>query len=455
MIKPYNSYKSIKSDFYKEIPSDWTRYRVKNIVDRNLYYPVGDGDHGSIKPDMYLEEGIPYIRVQNLTWNGEITLDGMVYISPAVQEVNKKSILFPDDILIAKTGATVGKLGLIPNSIKEANTTSSVGKVTIDKNRFLPKYILYCFQSSIFQNQIWLEASQKSAQPGFNIDDLIVFEILAPELKIQSKIVEFLDHQTSLIDEIINRKQKQIELLKEKRQAIINETVTKGLNPDAKMKDSGIEWLGEIPEHWNNVRIGHYVQIVRGASPRPAGDPKYFGGDFIPWITVGEVTNGDSKFLFETANYLTEEGGKQSRIILPETLLLSNSGATLGVPKISKIKGCINDGSVAFLNFNPQLNRDFLFYFFKSHTEIYRKEMSGYGQPNLNTDIIKSTIIPLPPVNEQISIVEFIENKLSSFIDLVNSISFQIEKLKEYRQSIISEAVTGKIDVRDWQPNNA
>jgi type I restriction enzyme, S subunit len=255
------------------------------------------------------------------------------------------------------------------------------------------------------------------------------------------------------LDQLIKQKEKLIELLKEKRQAVINEAVTKGLNPKVKMKDSGVEWLGTVPEHWKIARIGHYTQLIRGASPRPAGDPRYFGGDFMPWITVGEVTNGDDKFVLSTENYLTKEGSEQSRIIYPETLLLSNSGATLGVPKISKITGCINDGSVAFTSLSKELERDFLFYFFKTHTEIYRQEMSGYGQPNLNTDIIKSTKIPLPPNHEQIEIVNFIESEFMEFDKILSLSNLQIDKLKDYRQSIISEAVTGKIDVREWQPN--
>ena len=451
-MKKYDSYKQIKSAFFNEIPLSWKRFRIKDIVDRNMYYPIGDGDHGAIKPEMYQDNGIPYIRVQNLTWHGEITYGGMVYISKEVQLANKKSILLPGDILIAKTGATIGKIGLMPESIPQANTTSSVGKVTIDKTRFDPKFILYCFQTRNLHEQIWLNASQKSAQPGFNIDDLIVFEIVAPIKLEQKKIAQYLDYQTSIIDQLILQKEKLVELLKEKRQAVINEGVTKGLNSNAKMKDSGVEWLGEVPKHWKVTRLGNYTQLIRGASPRPAGDPRYFGGDFMPWITVGEVTNGDEKFVLSTENYLTKEGSEQSRIIYPETLLLSNSGATLGVPKISKITGCINDGSVAFISLSNQLERDFLFYFLKTHTETYRQEMSGYGQPNLNTDIIKSTKIPLPPISEQIEIINFIENEFLEFDKIISKSALQIDKIKEYRQSIISEAVTGKIDVRDWQP---
>lgn len=442
IMKSYEQFLQTNNYWYPKLPLNWKVCKVKYIAE------TISGGTPSTQISEYWENGdIPWLPSGKLQ-NCEITT-AEKFISEVGFNNSSTKWIKPNTVLVALTGATCANIGYLTF---KACANQSVIAINENKNIANSRFLFYMFLE--MRSQI-LTHQTGGAQAGINDSNVKNLFLMLPPIQEQSQITHYLDHQTSLIDEIISRKEKQIELLKEKRQAIINESITKGLSSNAKMKDSGIEWMGEIPEHWNNVRIGHYVQIVRGASPRPAGDPKYFGGDFIPWITVGEVTNGDSKFLFETANYLTEEGGKQSRIILPETLLLSNSGATLGVPKISKIKGCINDGSVAFLNFNPQLNRDFLFYFFKSHTEIYRKEMSGYGQPNLNTDIIKSTIMPLPPVNEQISIVEFIENKLSSFIDLVNSISFQIEKLKEYRQSIISEAVTGKIDLRDWQPNNA
>lgn len=452
MIKEYEKYKNSDIEWFDKIPEHWNCYKLKYL---GYLYSGLTGKKGD---DFYDEESPlsrRYINFKNIANNSKININefDLVIINKGEEQnlVQKGDLFF---LMSSENFDDIAKTAILDEEMEETYLNSFCRGFRINIVDVSPQFVNYALSGNIYR-QVLSNQAKGFTRINIQVGKIENFSIYLPSYDEQITITSFLDHQTALIDEIITRKEKQIELLKEKRQAIINETVTKGLNPDAKMKDSGIEWLGEIPEHWNNVRIGHYVQIVRGASPRPAGDPKYFGGDFIPWITVGEVTNGDSKFLFETENYLTEEGGKQSRIILPETLLLSNSGATLGVPKISKIKGCINDGSVAFLNFNPQLKRDYLFYFFKSHTEIYRKEMSGYGQPNLNTDIIKSTIIPLPPVNEQISIVEFIENKLSSFIDLVNSISVQIEKLKEYRQSIISEAVTGKIDVRDWQPNNA
>ncbi|GAB1419504.1 hypothetical protein MASR2M12_22690 [Bacteroidales bacterium] len=274
--------------------------------------------------------------------------------------------------------------------------------------------------------------------------------LVAPPPEEQTAIAHYLDRKTAEIDELIADKKRLLELYEEEKTAIINQAVTKGINPDVPMKDSGIEWLGEIPEHWEVKKIGHCGKIVRGGSPRPTGDPRYFFGDYIHWITVKEVTNAVGKYVVGTEEYLTEEGSKNSRIVEPETLLLSNSGATLGVPKISKIRGCINDGSVAFPELKSFLNRDYLYYFFVSHTDIYREQMAGNGQPNLNTEIIKSTFIPLPStVEEQSSIVDFIEIETQKVEAKKSKTEKLIELLTEYRTALISEVVTGKVKVID------
>lgn len=288
-----------------------------------------------------------------------------------------------------------------------------------------------------------------SAVPSMTQEVLTQIPFVIPNtIEEQTAIASYLDRKTAEIDELIADKKRLLELYEEEKTAIINQAVTQGINPDVPMKDSGVEWLGEIPEHWEVKKIGHCGKIVRGGSPRPSGDPRYFMGDFIHWITVKEVTNATGKYVVGSEEFLTEEGSKLSRIIEPETLLLSNSGATLGVPKISKIKGCINDGSVAFPELRPFLNRDYLYYFFESHTKIYREQMAGNGQPNLNTEIIKSTFIPLPnTIEEQIKIVEFIEAETQKVEAKKSKTEKLIELLTEYRTALISEVVTGKIKV--------
>src|SRR5664279_5062593 len=114
-MKRYEKYKPADKNIFVEIPEHWFEYKMKYLVDPSKYYQIGDGDHGSIKPDMYsVEGGIPYLRVQNLSWTGELLNEGLVYITQEIQDANSKSKLIPDDILIAKTGATIGKLGMIP-----------------------------------------------------------------------------------------------------------------------------------------------------------------------------------------------------------------------------------------------------------------------------------------------------------------------------------------------------
>lgn len=270
-----------------------------------------------------------------------------------------------------------------------------------------------------------------------------------PSIEDQQIIAAFLAHETAKIDALIAEQLKLIELLKEKRQAAISHAVTKGLNPDTKMKDSGIEWLGEVPEHWEVEKFGYISNVVRGASPRPAGDPKYFDGEYIPWITVAEITKDEHVYLNTTETMLTEMGSINSRIIKSGTLVLSNSGATLGVPKILAITGCANDGVIAFEGLSQSANKFFLYYFLSSLTVNLRDRIKqGSGQPNLNTDIIKSLEIPFPSYVEQTAISAHLDYQKSKINILILEAKNVITLLQERRTALISAAVTGKIDVR-------
>ena len=274
-----------------------------------------------------------------------------------------------------------------------------------------------------------------------------------PPITEQRTIAAFLDHEAARIDRLIEKQERLIELLKEKRQAVISHAVTKGLNLDALMKDSDVEWLGEVPAHWKIVKIGNVARVVRGGSPRPAGDKRFFGGDYMPWITVAEITKDSSKYLSSTDSMLTEAGVGRSRVFQPNTVLLSNSGATLGVPKICSIRGCANDGVVGFEKLDSEVSPDFLYWFFASLTEMYRDRIKqGAGQPNLNTTIVSRTPFALPPRDEQDRLVEWLEKSLAALDKTTKEAKHLIELAQERRSALVSAAVTGKIDVRDWTP---
>lgn len=218
----------------KELPKNWIILPLEKLGE-NKYYSIGDGDHGQIKPSDYKESGVPYIRVGDLDW-GFFKEEKLVYISEEVHSKNLKSELLPGDILIAKTGATIGKCCIVPNHIKKANTTSSVGKVSINKDLTSSKWILYYFLSPDFFKLMWSH-SHRTAQPGFNIIDLKNFPIPLPPLAEQNRIVAKLDALFAQLETIKTSMAKVPLLLKDFRQQVLTQAVT-----------------GKLTEEWRKVR---------------------------------------------------------------------------------------------------------------------------------------------------------------------------------------------------------
>ncbi len=165
--------------------------------------------------------------------------------------------------------------------------------------------------------------------------------------------------------------------------------------------------LGWLPKGWEAVRVRNIAHVVRGSTPRPAKDARFFDGNFVPWITVGELSREDLPYLEATSTRLTELGAKFSRLLFSGTLVISNSGYGCGVPKILKISGCANDGIAALLNLSNSFEPLFLYYFFYHNIDMLRMRVArGNDQPNLNTDIIGEIWVPRPPNHEQKSIAD-------------------------------------------------
>jgi type I restriction enzyme S subunit len=269
-----------------------------------------------------------------------------------------------------------------------------------------------------------------------------------PLINEQQKIVNFLDYKTGQCDRFIGNRQKQIELLNEQKATIINKAVTKGINPNAKMKPSGIEWIGDIPEHWECMKIKRLSVVKRGASPRPIDDPKYFdeNGEFA-WVRIADVTASE-RYLENTTQRLSKLGSSLSVKMYPNDFFLSIAGS-VGKPIITKIKCCIHDGFVWFPYL--KINHEFLYYLFS--TGLPYQGLGKFGtQLNLNTDTVGDIFLPIPTADEMTIIVSFIDNQTQKIDCLISKYQKQIELMQEYRTALISQAVTGKIDVREWKP---
>jgi type I restriction enzyme S subunit len=206
---------------------------------------------------------------------------------------------------------------------------------------------------------------------------------------------------------------------------------------------SGTE-TSRLPGEWEWRRIGEIGIPVRGGSPRPAGDPRYFDGSFIPWLTVAALTNiaPSQLVVSETATCLTEAGSALSRILDPGTLIIANSGATLGIAKILGIKCCANDGIAAVLSISRKVSPRYLAHFINTKTQYLREVVAtGNGQPNLNTALIRSFEIPLPPTRTE---QEGIADALSDADGLIESLERLIAKERQIKQGAMQELLTGK-----------
>jgi len=430
---PYARYRTSGISWVDPAPAHWAVQRLKSLF-RLMARPAGENE-----------------QIVTAFRDGQVTLRSLRReegFTNAVKEIGYQAVR-TGDLVIHAMDAFAGAIGV---SDSDGKSTPVYSVCTALKGETFPQYYGYLLRYmalSGFINSLAKGIRERSTD--FRWLDAGCVEVPVPTDEEQRVIVKFLDQETAKIDALIEEQRRLVALLKEKLQAVISHAVTKGLNPATSTKDSGTNWFYVIPEHWGVKKLGQICSIVRGGSPRPAGDLRFFNGSFTPWITVGEVTKDDERFLVSTESMLTEEGAGLSRTIKAGTLILTNSGATLGVPKILKIAGCANDGILAFLDLDPEVNKDYLYFFLSSITGALRERVKqGSGQPNLNTGIVGALPIPFPPRAEQDQLAEYLVKRLSTFGTLISGAEELISLLQERRSALISAAVTGKIDVRDY-----
>ena len=424
-----------------DVPEHWEVRPIKRIV----AVPITDGPH---ETPQFIDEGIPFVSAEAVS-SGRIDFSKVRAFISAEDNARYSLKYSPKlhDIYMVKSGATTGITAIVEDRT-DFNIWSPLAVIRCGRAAS-PHFVLNFMRSRNFLEAVTLNWSFGTQQ---NIGMGVIENLFCtlPPLAEQTHIAGFLHRETAKIDGLVSEQRRLMELLKEKRQAVISHAITQGLNPHAPMKPSGIEWLDDVPDHWEVKPMRMIANVVRGASPRPAGDPRYFGGDAVPWVTIAEITKDDAAYLTETESFLTQEGATHSNLFRSGTLIYSNSGATLGVPKILRIDACANDGVVAFLNLNSQVQAEFLYHYLASITNSIREKVKqGSGQPNLNTDIVKDLRFGLPPLKEQEVIVRRIVKLVEQFDTLTTEARRAIDLLKERRTALISAAVTGQIDVRD------
>jgi len=440
--QPYPEYRESEIDWIGEIPKDWEIVRVKNV---SIVNP-SKNHLRSLSEDLE----VTFLPMESIGDDGSIDTSKTKKLGDVI---NGYTYVAEGDICIAKiTPCFENGKGAIVTGLKNQISFATTEVVAIrPESSANASFLYYLLISRPFKNIA--EGSMYGAGGQKRVADSFVenYHFSCPTEEEQKKITNFLDHETAKIDTLIEKQQQLIKLIKEKRQAVISHAVTKGLDPDAPMRDSGVEWLGEVPTHWTVSKFGYVSEVVRGGSPRPAGDPLLFDGDYSPWVTVAEITKDDDVYLSNTESFLTKKGSEQCRVFKAGTLLLSNSGATLGVPKILNIDANANDGVVGFERLKVNILYAYYFLYFQTD-DLRERTKQGSGQPNLNTDIVQEIALTIPPEHEVDKIVEFIVRNENKYSNLLVQARKGISLLTERKTTLISAAVTGKIDVRNWEP---
>mgnify|MGYP000896148485 CR=1 FL=1 len=445
----YDQYKVLKSNILTEVPINWDMIKLKYVA--NIYNGNSLNDDYKLQFESENDDELPYIASKDI--NVETTEINYKNGTRIPKNFENLKIASKYSSLLCIEGGSAGrKMGFTNQDVYFVNKLACFNV----EDEITSKFIFYILQSNHFQSQFY--NAMTGLIGGVSLSNLRNFNFPLPSIQEQYSIVNFLNHQTSLIDEIINRKEKHIELLKEKRQAIINETVTKGLNPNATIKGSGIEWLGAISEDWTLTKLKYCCEFIldgtHGSFNRVDNGYRL--------LSVRNIINNEFVFR-EDDSRVSEKDYKSisSKFKIQENdIQLAIVGATLGKVAIVKkmAEEFVTQRSVATIRTKiSKCIPKYLFYFMQSDLfQSYLWLNAGYSaQPGVYLGTIQNCQAPLPDTNEQSDIIAFLDNKISKIQSVQLAIILQIEKLKEYRQSIISEAVTGKIDVRDWQPNNA
>jgi type I restriction enzyme S subunit len=437
-MKKYDNYKDSGIEWIGEIPEHWEINRLRNIADSIKT--------GSTPPS----EEIQYFEPQELNWFGPGDFDNLILnnakrkISNLAIEENKCRLFPSNSILLIGIGATVGKVGIV----SEASTSNQQINAIILKNEYNPKY--YTYFISTIKDIIVMEASSATL-PIFNQTQTKNIVLPVPQIEEQTTIANYLDHKTTQIDTLITKKEQFISLLQEERTAVINQAVTKGLDPKVKMKDSGIEWLGEIPEQWTSYRIDWVTNIVRGNTgfkkDELLGNGEYVALQYGKTYKVDIV---DDSFNF----FVNSEFFKESQVVSKgDTILISTSETVEDLGHT-----CFyNNGNIGLLGgeqilLKPNrkvLYEKYLYQYARQFGLELKKYAKGLKVFRFNTTDLKQIFIAIPSIEEQIQIADFLDRETIRIDSLISKSQQEIELLKEYKTALISEVVTGKVDVRE------
>ena len=426
----YEAYKDSGVEYAGLIPSSWLLLPIRAIFEERNEKNLGP------KTDFILsvtkDRGVIPYDEKGAVGNNKS------------EDIERYKLVHINDLVVNKMNIVIGSLGLS----KYFGALSQVYIVLRPKNKhFNIKYYSYLFSDETFyKSMIKYCTGIMELRESLNKNEFKKINLPYPTEVEQTAIANFLDEKTAKIDEAIAIKEKQIELLKERKQIIIQQAVTQGLDPTVPMKDSGVEWIGMIPAHWIVGKIGHYARVYNGSTPSRE-IKRYWDNGSIPWLSSGKVND---YIVNEPSELISESALKECSLrMFPKGSIIIGivgQGKTRGTSAQLNIDATINQ-NVAGIIPGGKLDSDFLHLFLiNSYLEI-RSLAQGSNQEALNANLVSSFKILIPTLEEQKNIVLYANKELKKVDSVIEIQINQIDTLKEYKTTLINSAVTGKIKV--------
>ena len=425
-MKAYPEYKASGIDWLGEIPSHW------NIVRLGLLFNAKAG--GDAKPELYsLQKDL--LHPFPVYTNSQVENQVHAYTSEAP----------------FKSGSiTVTGRGDIGRAFLRKEDFDAIIRLIV----LSPINEVDCNYYKYFIDTVIPFLSDSAAVGQLSASQITKYLLAVPPLSEQQAIADFLDDKTAKINELISEKRKQVEDIRAYRTSLITETVTHGLNPDAPLRPSGIDWLGYIPEHWNVVNLKYLINepLMYGANESPEIETNLSNPRYI------RITDIDENGCLKKDTFRTLQLDKAQPYFLKYgDILFARSGATVG-----KTYRFTEDYSAAFAGYlikascGPKIDSLFLLYY--TNTQCYNNWKNSIFDKstiqNIAADKYNNLPIVVPPLAEQQAIADFLDAKTAKIDELISELTKQIDELTEYKQAVITEAVTGKVDVRDYKPSN-
>jgi type I restriction enzyme S subunit len=408
----------------------------------------------NLRSDEFTLEG-PYLVTGMHFKDDSVDWGSCYHVSTVRYAMAPEIQLRDDDLLITKDG-TIGKLAHVQRLPGPACLNSHLLVIRPLRNAYSPRFLFYLLSSAAFEEFV-LQRQSGTTFYGLTQEAIQNFPATLPPLDEQREIADFLDRETGRIDELAAKKKTLLALVSEKRRAAIFQVATKGLDTNASMKPCPNTLIGQVPAHWEIRRVGSFARVGNGSTPSRE-KREYWQDGTYPWLSSTVVNEEEVTRAEEFVTGVALRECHLPRVPAPAVLIgITGQGRTRGMASILRFEATINQHLVYVVPYRSEVDVEFLRRSFDAFYELLRMDSEGAGSTKgaITCEQIKQMRIPLPPLEEQLNIVKCLGEELARYDSLMSKTDFSIGQLHEYRSALISAAVTGQIDVRNYRPQEA